>query len=148
MAKIRAKQIRKAMPTYIDKTENVPEINKDGNSTTEDKTNKNKKILLVALEKSLGVVTTACRAVGMSRTQHYEWIKEDPEYKQAVEDLADVAIDFAESKLHKLIDQGDTASTIFYLKTKGKKRGYIERVENMFGEVEQPLFGPEDSEQD
>jgi hypothetical protein len=68
----------------------------------------------------------------------------DPEYKAAVQALSEVAIDFAESKLHKLIENNDTAATIFYLKTKGKKRGYIERVENMIGEVEQPLFGPED----
>jgi hypothetical protein len=109
-----------------------------------DKTDRNKKILLAALEKSLGVVTTACRAVNLSRQQHYHWMEVDPEYKAAVQALSEVAIDFAESKLHKLIENNDTAATIFYLKTKGKKRGYIERVENMIGEVEQPLFGPED----
>jgi hypothetical protein len=115
-----------------------------GNTIIQDKTDMSKKNLLAALEKSLGVVTSACKMANLSRAQHYVWMKEDPEYKQAVDELADVAIDFAESKLHKLIEGGDTASTIFYLKTKGKKRGYIERVENMFGEVEQPLFGPDD----
>jgi hypothetical protein len=29
----------------------------------------------------------------------------------------------------KLIENGDNSSTIFFLKTKGKKRGYIERSE-------------------
>jgi hypothetical protein len=53
----------------------------------------------------------------------------DPEYKTAIQELGDVALDFAESKLHKLIDQGNPAATIFYLKTKGKNRGYIERQE-------------------
>jgi hypothetical protein len=31
--------------------------------------------------------------------------------------------------LHKQIQDGNPTSTIFYLKTKGKKRGYIERQE-------------------
>ncbi len=38
-------------------------------------------------------------------------------------------MDFAESQLYKQIKEGSTAATIFYLKTKGKKRGYIERQE-------------------
>jgi hypothetical protein len=46
-----------------------------------------------------------------------------------VEELSEVAIDFAESHLHKLIKDGNPAATIFFLKTKGKGRGYIERQE-------------------
>lgn len=85
--------------------------------------------MIEALEKSLGVVTTACKSVGIARQTHYEWFKEDENYRRAVEDIADVALDFAESKLHKQIEQGDTTACIFYLKTKGKKRGYVERQE-------------------
>jgi len=87
-----------------------------------------KKAMLEALEKSLGVVSTACKAVGISRQTHYNWLKED-EYKTAVEELSEVAIDFAESHLHKLIRDGNPAATIFFLKTKGKGRGYVERQE-------------------
>jgi len=89
----------------------------------------NKKGMIEALEKSLGVVTTACKSVGISRETHYRWTREDAEYKKAVEDIADIALDFAESQLHKQIQNGEVSSTIFYLKTKGKKRGYIERQE-------------------
>jgi hypothetical protein len=91
--------------------------------------NIHKKAMLEALEKSLGVVTTAAKQVGISRKTHYEWYNNDPEYKEAVDGLVDVALDFAESKLHKQIDGGDTTATIFYLKTKGKRRGYIEKQE-------------------
>jgi hypothetical protein len=94
-----------------------------------DKTEQHKKAMLDALEKSLGVVTSACKTVGVGRTTHYLWLQEDKEYKAAVEELSDVAIDFAESQLHKQIKEGNSTATIFFLKTKGKKRGYIERQE-------------------
>jgi hypothetical protein len=54
---------------------------------------------------------------------------EDKVYKDAVNDLQDVVLDFAENKLFKLVDKGDVAATLFLLKTKGKKRGYVERTE-------------------
>jgi len=88
-----------------------------------------KKAMLEALEKSLGVITQACKMVGVHRSTHYEWMKTDEEYKAAVEELSEVAIDFAESHLHKLIKDGNPAATIFLLKTKGKGRGYVERQE-------------------
>lgn len=88
-----------------------------------------KKAMIEALTKSLGVVTIACKEVGISRTLHYNWMKEDPEYKKSVEEVDDVALDFAESMLHKQIQDKDTTATIFYLKTKGKRRGYIEKQE-------------------
>ena len=88
-----------------------------------------KRSMIEALEKSLGIVTTACKSVGISRETHYRWIKEDKKYKSDVEDIADIALDFAESQLHKQIKDGEVTSTIFYLKTKGKKRGYYEKSE-------------------
>jgi len=88
-----------------------------------------KKAMVDALEKSLGVVTTACKSVGIDRGTHYNWLKADEEYAERVKSIEDIAIDFAESKLHKQIEKGDTTATIFYLKTKGKNRGYIERQE-------------------
>ena len=88
-----------------------------------------KKALLEALEKSLGVVTTACKLVGVTRTTFYQYVKDDPEFAEAVKDIDDVTIDFAESQLHKQIKDGNTTATIFYLKTKGKKRGYVEKTE-------------------
>ena len=88
-----------------------------------------KRAMIEALEKSLGVVTTACKTVGIARQTHYEWYREDEQYKAAVDSIGDIALDFAESQLHKQIGSGEVAATIFYLKTKGKRRGYIERQE-------------------
>ncbi len=88
----------------------------------------NKKKLLEALEKSLGVKTTACKSVGIGRTTLHRYIEEDKEFAKAVDEIQNVALDFAESQLHKQIQEGVPASTIFYLKTKGKKRGYGDRL--------------------
>ncbi len=98
-----------------------------------------KDAMIAALEQSLGIVTTACKAVGLARATHYEWLDSDPEYKKRAEALADIALDFAESKLHTQIMNGDTTAIIFYLKTKGKKRGYIERSDINI-QIEQPIF--------
>jgi hypothetical protein len=88
-----------------------------------------KKAMLEALEKSLGIVSTAAKLAGIDRTTHYVWLKADPDYKKAVASIADSVLDFAESHLYKLVKEGNPAATIFFLKTKGKKRGYIERQE-------------------
>jgi hypothetical protein len=105
-----------------------------------------KKRMLAALEKTLGIVTKAADIAGIDRATHYKWLDSDPDYKAAVESIADMALDFAESKLHEMIDgpmkevltdegiqqvkdSPVPSAVIFYLKTKGKKRGYIERTE-------------------
>ncbi|MCP4988543.1 MAG: hypothetical protein GY928_21565 [Colwellia sp.] len=90
-----------------------------------------KKAMLEALEKSLGIVTTACKTVGIARGTHYVWMKEDDDYRASVEGLENVALDFAESQLHRQMKENNTSATIFYLKTRGRKRGYVERQENV-----------------
>lgn len=84
--------------------------------------------MLKALEKSMGVVSTAAKQTGIDRKTHYRWMK-DNKYKAQVEAIEDIALDFAETELYKQIRKGEVSSTIFYLKTKGKKRGYVEKQE-------------------
>tara|TARA_R110000744_G_scaffold275082_1_gene388046 strand:+ start:4508 stop:4912 length:405 start_codon:yes stop_codon:yes gene_type:complete len=96
---------------------------------TKNKTVQDKKKMLIALEKTLGIVTTACKKTGVSRTQYYIWLNEDKEFKKQVDAVEGIAIDFAESKLLENIKEQKETSIIFYLKTKGKKRGYIEKQE-------------------
>ena len=98
----------------------------------EKKTNKvevTKKALIEALQKTLGVVTAACKSVGVDRATFYRYVNSDAEFAAEVKAMDDYVLDFAESSLHKQIREGNTTATIFFLKTKGKKRGYIERQE-------------------
>lgn len=104
---------------------------------------------MAALEQYHGIVSVACTSISLSRSTFYNWVNTDPEFKAKVDEIQEVAIDFVESKLFEKIngvqvrkgvdnetgedivyDQppSDTA-IIFYLKTKAKKRGYVERSE-------------------
>lgn len=83
--------------------------------------------MIQALELNLGNVSLACKAMGIARVTHYQWMKDDKEYRKAVKDMENAALDFAESSLLKQIAKGNPLATIFFLKCKGKKRGYIEQ---------------------
>ena len=103
------------------------------------RTTEAKKRVLKALEAGLGIVSKACEDSKVSRTQFYKWYKEDKEFATNVDELQNIVLDFAESTLHKLIADGNTAATIFFLKTKGKKRGFIEKSELDLTSGDEPI---------
>lgn len=82
---------------------------------------------LEALKLTGGVQQPACDACGIDRKTILAWRKEDPEFAQACEDTVQISVDFAEQQLMKRMEQGDTTAIIFFLKCKGKDRGYIEK---------------------
>lgn len=65
----------------------------------------NKKRMIQALEKSLGVVTTALKTTDLSRTNYYKWLKEDEEFAQQVRDVELVAKDFVMSKFYECVNE-------------------------------------------
>lgn len=88
-----------------------------------------KQSFLEALKESEGVLQGACDAIGISRKTALRWRKADPDFNQDVVDIMkDYQIDLVESKLMERIKAGDTTAIIFYLKTKGKNRGYSEKA--------------------
>lgn len=83
-----------------------------------------KQAMIKALEDTLGIVTHACKKVGIERVTHYAWLKEDAVYKAHIDNLNNVVVDFAESSLLKRVKEGSDTAIIFLLKCKGKDRGY------------------------
>lgn len=83
-----------------------------------------KKAMLQALEKSLGVVTVAAREIGIDRHTHYRWLESDAKYKAAVDELSNVALDFAESRLLEAMKGLNVTAILGYLNNKGESRGY------------------------
>ena len=59
--------------------------------------------MLQALEKSLGVVTTALKATELSRTNYYKWLKEDEDFAKDVADIQNIANDFIKSKYYECV---------------------------------------------
>jgi hypothetical protein len=88
-----------------------------------------KEQLLIALEKHLGIVTAACKEVGISRDSYYDYYNDDPEFRRKVDDINEIAIDFTESQLFKQIKSGSERSILFFMKYKGRKRGYTDSVD-------------------
>lgn len=96
----------------------------------EEHTKKRKTVMIEALREHKGLVLYASRACGVGRTTHYSWLKNDADYAKAVDELQDYVLDEVENAAFDLITvEKNPAMTIFYLKTKGKKRGFIERQE-------------------
>jgi len=90
--------------------------------------------------KKTGNISELCRETGVSRQTYYDWMEKDEKFKKNIEIQQEGILDFAESKLLKLIDEKNVAAVIFFLKTKGKGRGYVERVEQLFkGDKFSPL---------
>jgi len=88
-----------------------------------------KKDMIEALTKSAGNVSAACKMVGVSRQTHYAWLDKSDTYKKEYGDSLEQLKDFVETELLKNIKGGSVAAQIFWLKTKAKDRGYVERVE-------------------
>lgn len=88
-----------------------------------------KERLLKELEKSKGIVTTACLNCGFSRDSYYDWCEDDEEFKKKCVAIQEKSGDYVESRLLDLIEKGNDKAIIFYCKTKLKNRGYTERTE-------------------
>ena len=91
----------------------------------------NKERLIKAMQESFGNVTLACKKSRIDRSTYYRYFKADQEFAKSCTECEEIALDHVESQLMKQIEDGVPVSTIFYLKSKGKRRGYNEKVETV-----------------
>ena len=94
--------------------------------------------IIDAIRESNGLLTLAAKKAGIGYTTVWRYTQDYPSVKEAVTEAKEKMLDFTESKLYEKIKEGDNAAIIFYLKTQGKKRGYIERQE-VTGEGGKPI---------
>ncbi|KEQ31198.1 hypothetical protein N180_02820 [Pedobacter antarcticus 4BY] len=81
------------------------------------------------LKSKAGNVSEVAKAFKVTRKTVYNWINGNKKFMEIFEDQIESLIDFAESKLLKSINNGSDTATIFFLKTRGKSRGYVEKSE-------------------
>lgn len=96
-----------------------------------------------------GILSDIAANFKVARNTVYAWCRDDPNFAQTLEDSRERFVDLAESNLRKLvagvpaietdengekrfagwIERPSETAIIFTLKTRGKKRGYVERSE-------------------
>lgn len=81
---------------------------------------------MAAIEGSGGNITLVCNRVGCKRETFIKAMNEHQELRDALNSAEEEFGDLVESKIAKHIKEGNVTMTIFYAKTKLKKRGYIE----------------------
>ena len=101
--------------------------NKDSEVTKVTKPTK-KELFLQGLELNLGNISEACKQANISRQTYYRWI-EDESFSEQCDNVKEGLIDLAENQLLNKIKKGDITAIIFFLKCRGKKRGYTEKQE-------------------
>ena len=92
-----------------------------------------KQAFVEAMSRSFGNISASCRTVGISRKTAYDWAKEDPVFKEAMnsDDYREAYMDAIEGKLAKLgLTEENPTILIFLAKTIAKKRGYVESIES------------------
>lgn len=128
-------RVKKAVPKKIPVVaaekfeEENPELFSSKLSLTAQNTARTKKRLIEEMFKHKGVLTNAVRAVGCSFQTYYVYMKEDENFRARIEEVKEAAIDFVEDKLFQQIEMNIPQSTIFFLRTRGRHRGYSERTE-------------------
>ena len=84
--------------------------------------------IIAALKKWNGWMHLAAQELGCDAQTISRYIKLYPDVMQAYEDATDKMTDIAEQSLFNLISKENVAATIFYLKTRGRHRGWTEKV--------------------
>lgn len=100
-----------------------------GNKSKSGLTDRQKKFLTVFRDLGCNIAGT-CKAMRIARMTYYNWL-ENSEFASRVEDEVEGMIDYVEGKLMANIRSEKEASIFFFLKTRAKHRGYVERQETV-----------------
>lgn len=108
----------------------------------------NKNTVLEKLIESQGNISEACKAAGIARRTFYLWKDEDAEFAEKADEITEATIDAVEGYLMKEMKAGNPACIIFFLKTRAKHRGYVEKseVENTIKGVKGKYVLPDGTE--
>lgn len=97
--------------------------------------------IIEALEASAGIISAAAKMLGVRRESLSRRISGNKELQEALKVIEEMTLDLAEGELLKAMHGGNLTAIIFYLKTKGARRGYAEK-RDVFGDVDVNVHEP------
>ena len=86
-------------------------------------------VVITKITELAGNMTMVAKSLGVSRQAVYSFMAKHPNIKEALDESRERMLDNVESALYNQALAGNTTAMIFFLKTQGKGRGYIERQE-------------------
>jgi hypothetical protein len=91
-----------------------------------------------AIKQSGGFISIAAEQLGITVAGVSQRIKKSEELQKVVDDIEEKRLDLAESKLIANIKANDQRAIEFYIRHKGRRRGYIP-VDSHIIETDKPL---------
>ena len=98
----------------------------------------NAELIAADLVELKGNLSAVARKYNVSRASVCDLVAKRPNLQKIMEDARESRLDAAEDKLGQKIEDGEGWAVCFFLKTQGKKRGYVERQE-LTGAEGQPM---------
>lgn len=90
-------------------------------------TKKQKSLFISRLVPNFGNVSKSAEEAGFCRKAAYDQKKADPEFSEAWDSAIETLGDAVESAFHEVCLSGNPQALIYWLKTKGQARGYVEK---------------------
>ena len=82
-----------------------------------------------AIRDMNGNISAVAKRLGVCRQTVYTYIDRHPSVKDVLAESRETMLDNAESSLYRAVLNGEAWAVCFFLKTQGKRRGYVERQE-------------------
>lgn len=79
---------------------------------------------LEKLKDNKGFIGVTLKELELTRGEFNEWVGEDLFFEKKVLEIQELSIDYVEEKLLEEIQNNNLQAIQFFLKTKGKERGY------------------------
>lgn len=83
-----------------------------------------KRKMIKAMKMNFGNISKSSKQANISRKTHYRWLESDKKYEESINLVLEQLLDVVDGILMDRILEGNVSAIIFYLKTKGKHRGY------------------------
>lgn len=85
--------------------------------------------IIEAIKGSGGIISTIAKRLNVSWHTADKYIQQSEETKEALADEREAILDMAEGALYGSIKEGNTQDAKWLLATKGRKRGFNEKVD-------------------